>query len=154
MDRRAWRAAVHGVSKNCTWLSMCVARNSQFLCLTGCRQGSWAGLGQRWMLLVWWWLLHVEDSCCSKDSQLVEARLPSSSPTFSQVALPLNYSFLSQNRCFRFHVCSSKKMTGEVLLFSRSFVSDSFCDPVDCSTPCFPVLHHLPEFAQVACNMK
>ena len=22
------------------------------------------------------------------------------------------------------------------------------CDPVDCSTPGFPVLHHLPEFAQ------
>ena len=23
-----------------------------------------------------------------------------------------------------------------------------FCDPMDCSTPGFPVLHHLPEFAQ------
>ena len=22
------------------------------------------------------------------------------------------------------------------------------CDPMDCSTPGFPVLHHLPEFAQ------
>ena len=31
-----------------------------------------------------------------------------------------------------------------LLFFSRSVVSDS-CDPVDCSTPGFPVLHYLPE---------
>ena len=24
----------------------------------------------------------------------------------------------------------------------------TLCDPMDCSTPAFPVLHHLPEFAQ------
>ena len=24
----------------------------------------------------------------------------------------------------------------------------ALCDPMDCSTPGFPVLHHLPEFAQ------
>ena len=24
----------------------------------------------------------------------------------------------------------------------------ALCDPMDCSTPCFPVLHHLPELAQ------
>ena len=24
----------------------------------------------------------------------------------------------------------------------------TFCDPMDCSTPGFPVLHHLPELAQ------
>ena len=24
----------------------------------------------------------------------------------------------------------------------------TLCDPMDCSTPGFPVLHHLPEFAQ------
>ena len=33
-----------------------------------------------------------------------------------------------------------------LLLFSRSVVSD--CDPMDCSTPGFPVLHHLSELAQ------
>ena len=73
---------------------------------------------------------------------------------FLQVILPLNYNFLSQNTCFHFHVFSSNKMAGDMLLFSCSVVSDSFCDPVDCSTPCFPVLHHLLGFAQVACNMK
>ena len=25
----------------------------------------------------------------------------------------------------------------------------SLCDPMDCSTPGFPVLHHLPEFAHI-----
>ena len=33
-----------------------------------------------------------------------------------------------------------------LLLFSRSFVPD--CDPMDHSTPGFPALHHLPDFAQ------
>ena len=25
----------------------------------------------------------------------------------------------------------------------------TLCDPIDCSTPDFPVLHYLPEFAQI-----
>ena len=33
-----------------------------------------------------------------------------------------------------------------MLLFSHSVVS--LCDPMDCSTPAFPVLHYLPGFAQ------
>ena len=33
------------------------------------------------------------------------------------------------------------------LLFSRLVVS-SFCDPMDCSMPGYPVLHSLPELAQ------
>ena len=32
------------------------------------------------------------------------------------------------------------------LLFSHSVLSD--CNPMDCSTPGFPVFHYLPEFAQ------
>ena len=42
-----------------------------------------------------------------------------------------------------------KKNQGIVLLLmlSRSVVSD-FCDPMNHSTPGFPVLHYLPEFAQ------
>ena len=34
-----------------------------------------------------------------------------------------------------------------LLLFSRSVMSE-LCDPMDYSTPGFPVLHYLPEFAQ------
>ena len=32
------------------------------------------------------------------------------------------------------------------VVFSQS--CQTLCDPMDCSTPCFPVLHHLLEFAQ------
>ena len=40
-----------------------------------------------------------------------------------------------------------------LFLFSCSFMSDSLwphscCNPMDCSTPGFPVLYHLPELAQ------
>ena len=35
-----------------------------------------------------------------------------------------------------------------MLLFSCSVVSNSL-HPMDCSTSGFPVLHHLPEFAQI-----
>ena len=38
-------------------------------------------------------------------------------------------------------------MGSDALLFSHSVVSDSF-DPMDGSTPGFPVLHHLLELAQ------
>ena len=34
-----------------------------------------------------------------------------------------------------------------MLLFSCSVLS--ICDPMDCNTPGFPVLHHLLEFAQI-----
>ena len=37
-----------------------------------------------------------------------------------------------------------------LFLFSRSIISDSvtLCDPMDCSIPVFPVLHHTPKSAQ------
>ena len=35
-----------------------------------------------------------------------------------------------------------------VLLFSGAVFSVRLCDPVDCSTLLFPVLHYLPELAQ------
>ena len=42
----------------------------------------------------------------------------------------------------------SSIMSSLLLLFSCQVTSD-FCDPMDCSTPSFPVPHHLLEFAQV-----
>ena len=35
-----------------------------------------------------------------------------------------------------------------LLLFFKSCSHVWFCHPMDCSMPSFPVLHHLPEFAQ------
>ena len=40
-----------------------------------------------------------------------------------------------------------KTRSAVLLSFSRSVVSDSH-DPMDCSTPGLPILHHLPELAQ------
>ena len=34
-----------------------------------------------------------------------------------------------------------------LLLFSHE-LCPTLCDPIDCSTPGFPVLYHLPELAQ------
>ena len=36
-----------------------------------------------------------------------------------------------------------------LLLFSRKELCPTLCDPKDCSTPGFPVLHYLLEFDQI-----
>ena len=47
--------------------------------------------------------------------------------------------------------CNDKNLIlhSAVLLFSQLKSCLTFCDPMDCSAPGFPVLHYLPEFAQV-----
>ena len=54
-------------------------------------------------------------------------------------------------RCFNLWATGELRYTNYytavLLLFSRSGYS-SLCDPMDCSTPRFPVLHHLQELAQ------
>ena len=37
----------------------------------------------------------------------------------------------------------------EFLCCSFAKLCPTLCDPVDCSTPGFPVLHYLPKFAQI-----
>ena len=54
-------------------------------------------------------------------------------------------------------VIYSKKCSWPLFLAQFNSVTQScstFCDPMDCSTPGIPVLHHLPEFAQtyVSCT--
>ena len=45
---------------------------------------------------------------------------------------------------------STTTTKGAILLFVVQLLSCvRLCDPVDCSTPGFPVLHYLPEFAQI-----
>ena len=34
----------------------------------------------------------------------------------------------------------------QIISFAQSYLT--LCDPMDCSMPDFPVLHHLPDFAQ------
>ena len=48
-----------------------------------------------------------------------------------------------------FQACSSSLLW--ILLASQSVqsLSPTLCDPMDCSTPSFPVYHQLPELAQI-----
>ena len=45
------------------------------------------------------------------------------------------------------HRLGSKSMT-TAFYYSVSQSRPTLCDPMDCSTPGLPVLHHLPELAQ------
>ena len=37
---------------------------------------------------------------------------------------------------------------GKVIVVVQSLIRVQLCNPMDCSTPGFPVFYHLPEFAQ------
>ena len=41
-----------------------------------------------------------------------------------------------------------KRYSTSVIICSVTQLCPTLCDPMDCSTPGLPVLHHLPEFAQ------
>ena len=83
-------------------------------------------------------------------------RRNASSPIIYHVNLhtsvPVLFLFLlTQNDLFFYALspilCHFLRTLTNSLLFSSSVVSDSF-NPMDCSTPGFPVLHYLLEFAQ------
>ena len=62
------------------------------------------------------------------------------------------YFYLQREKCNIIH--HKQNMENRTLVFSASYTSFwSFshvwlCDPMDCSRPCFPVHHQLPELAQ------
>ena len=48
-----------------------------------------------------------------------------------------------------FFSCGEWGLFSSFCCFSVAQSCLALCDPMDCSTPGFPVLHHLPEFAQI-----
>ena len=69
-------------------------------------------------------------------------KLPASSGTFSHLLL------FVLGKCFIYPISKHTYCVPAFLvLFSHSVVSD--CNPVDYSTPGFPILQHLPELAQI-----
>ena len=46
-----------------------------------------------------------------------------------------------------FNICAWNEVGTGCCLVAKSCLS--LCDPIDCSTPSFPVLHYLPEFVQM-----
>ena len=72
---------------------------------------------------------------------------------------PCQTHFLQRSHIFKL-ICNEVCVFSKILFIqqrkffvlsvqsSRSVTSNSFCDPMDCSTPGFPVHHQLPELAQ------
>ena len=59
----------------------------------------------------------------------------------------LQLKILSHNAKIKDPVCHSQ-ISKINTCFSITQSCPTLCDPMDCSMPGFPVLHHLPEFAQ------
>ena len=67
---------------------------------------------------------------------------PSSSPSMVAEIFKcrLYFALLSTNNC--------SVVSFFFFFFSVAMSCPTFCNPIDCSTPGFPVLYHLPEFSQ------
>ena len=81
-----------------------------------------------------WWLQSMQSVAESDTTEPLRLSLSSS------FMLPFFVEGGSNNLHFIFAVVES-------LSCSRLF--EILCNPMDCSTPDFPVLHYLPEFVQV-----
>ena len=63
-----------------------------------------------------------------------------------KLATPVFETIHSFKECKKGHIYKNAQICCCCCSVTRSCLT--LCDPTDCSTPGFPVLHHLPEFAQ------
>ena len=68
-------------------------------------------------------------------------------PAISAFLLLFVPSFPLHHMCASFHLLISKWLVSTVSSVAQS--CPTLCDPLDCSTPGFPVHHQLPELAQI-----
>ena len=140
MDREAWHATVHGVTKN--WVEKIPWRRIGYPL-----QYSWASLVAQLvknppaMRETWVRSLDWEDPL--EKGKATQLQYPGLENSMDSIVHGVTKS---QTRLSDFHFTSIQGMHS--VQFSRSVVLDSFCDPMDCSTPGFPVHHHLLELAQ------
>ena len=155
MDREVWRAAIHGVAKSQTRLS------------------DWTELFKKlWTL--WNYNVEEEKSCFlfvnlfynvvqyithpyihNWNKSVIKSYL-SLSPGYSCTCNGLCTFFLSFKislKCRWFTMCvnffcAASWLSYILLLFSHQVMSGSL-QPLDCSTPGFPILHYLLELAQI-----
>ena len=73
----------------------------------------------------------------------------------TQEFLLLQLGLRQPNLTHQFHIIESIHLNTQLLVPFSIFVVQllkelclTLCDPMDCSTSGFPVLHHLPKFAQ------
>ena len=62
----------------------------------------------------------------------------------------ISFHFTALHRygiCYKLKVCGNAALSDNCCSVTQSCLT--LCDPMDCSTPGFPVLHYLPEFAQI-----
>ena len=118
MDREAWCAVVYGVAKSQTRLSDWTELNSNRVCLVGLLQTLSKALPSST-----YWI---------QDGFIFWIHNPHQEPW---IACNRFYNFIS-DQCSSFCCLSVTKLCL------------TLCDPMNCPTPIFSVLHCLPEFAQ------
>ena len=154
MDREAWRAAIHGVAKSQTRLSDWTELN--VIVLGG---GPWGSCLVMRVEAPWWdkslekkttfslFLHHV--STQSEDSHNQTRKNPA--PDIRSAGAFWSWTSLLPE-LWEVHVCCLS-----YLIYAAQFccccsvtkLCLNLCDPMDCNTPGFPVLHCLLEFAQI-----
>ena len=133
MDREAWRAAIHGVAKSRT------------------RLGDWTELN--WMLeqLCEYIQKHQITQFTFKLSIFMVCELYKLKICFHiylEVRSSFSYLYFQWPPTTNpsvLHIAGTQKIFES---WFNCLVALTPCDPIDCSTPDFPVLHHLPELVQ------
>ena len=119
MDREAWRAAVHGVTKSRTRLSACTELIF------------WVFVGVRGLSLV------VASGSYPFAVKLLIA-VASLVAEHRWWVMKQGFRLGQYNLVTEYHCCYCSA--------TKSYLT--LCDPMDCSTPGFPVFHYLLEFIQ------
>ena len=175
MDGGAWWAAIHGVARSQTWLSDFTfafhfhALEKEMATHSGVLGWRILGRGAWWAVVYgviesWTWLKRLSSSS-SRDLGKLREGGEVNATVCIYLNLMLNVKILSMY-FFTFiysiqlivtptGVCFGEGLiqnTGSLLLMflslSHQSLSPTLCDPMNCSTPNFPVLHYLLEFAQ------
>ena len=154
MDREVWRAAVHGATKSQTQLSDWTELLKKLWPLWSYNVGE----EESYFLFVNLFynvVQYITDpSIRNWNKSFIKSHL-SLSPGYSCTCNGLCTFFLYLNllKCRWFTICvnffcAARWLNYTLLLFSHQVVSGSL-QPLDCSTPGFPILHYLPELAQI-----
>ena len=128
MDREAWRAAIHGVTRNRTRLS------------------NWTELN--WLFHIWFWLLLLY---LNHSKLLLNWQKTSFANTYNK---KLKAIWVLSGNSFNTHVdqfvtCPNVLLTESLMYIQLNSVTQlclTICDPMNCSTPGLPVHHQLLEF--------
>jgi len=143
MDREAWHAVIHGVAKSRTRLSNWIYWTDT------CYWGFSGGLdGKR--ICLWWrrpgfdpW---VGENLWWKELLPTPVLLPGESHGQRSLTGCSPWSFRVRHDWATKHMVIEEHTSVQFSSVAQSY--PTLCDPMDCSTPCLHVHHHLPESIQ------